>query len=143
MKKSGFLLKIIPDTFIPWKWAKISGIVFFLKLMTLTQKEVFPMDFCHIPVKIVKRSEGRSAVEAAAYRSGTKLTNEWDGQTHDYTRKRGVVHTEIMLRPMPRQSFKTAPLSGTAWSRLRKQRTASLPATSRRPCPVSFRENSS
>ncbi len=57
------------------------------------------MDFCHIPVKIVKRSEGRSAVEAAAYRSGTKMTNEWDGQTHDYTRKRGVVHTEIMLPP--------------------------------------------
>ena len=57
------------------------------------------MDFCHFPVKIVKRSEGRSAVEAAAYRSGTKLTNEWDGQTHDYTRKRGVVHTEIMLPP--------------------------------------------
>lgn len=57
------------------------------------------MDFCHFPVKVVKRSEGRSAVEAAAYRSGTKLTNEWDGQTHDYTRKRGVVHTEIMLPP--------------------------------------------
>ncbi len=57
------------------------------------------MDFCHFPVKIVKRSKGRSAVEAAAYRSGTKLVNEWDGQTHDYTRKRGVVHTEIMLPP--------------------------------------------
>lgn len=57
------------------------------------------MDFCHFPVKIVKRSKGRSAVEAAAYRSGTKLTNEWDGQTHYYTRKRGVIHTEIMLPP--------------------------------------------
>ena len=34
---------------------------------------------------------------AAAYRSGEKLVNEWDGLTHDYTRKRGVVHTEIML----------------------------------------------
>ena len=30
-------------------------------------------------------------------RSGTKLTNEWDGLTHDYTRKGGVVHAEIML----------------------------------------------
>ena len=28
---------------------------------------------------------------------GTKLTNEWDGLTHDYTRKGGVVHAEIML----------------------------------------------
>ena len=58
---------------------------------------MFPIDFCHIPVSIIKRSEGRSAVAAAAYRSGTKLTNEWDGLTHDYTRKGGVVHAEIML----------------------------------------------
>ncbi len=28
---------------------------------------------------------GRSAVAAAAYRSGERLTNEWDGLTHDYT----------------------------------------------------------
>ena len=34
---------------------------------------------------------------AAAYRSGEKLVNEWDGLTHDYTKKGGVVHTEIML----------------------------------------------
>ena len=40
---------------------------------------------------------GRSAVAAAAYRSGERLTNEWDGRTHDYTHKPGVVHTEIML----------------------------------------------
>lgn len=50
-----------------------------------------------IPVSIIKRSDGRSAVAAAACRSGRKLTNEWDGQTHDYTRKGGVVHAEIML----------------------------------------------
>ena len=39
---------------------------------------------------------GRSAV-AAAYRSGECLTNEWDGKTHDYTHKPGIVHKEIML----------------------------------------------
>ena len=55
------------------------------------------MDFCHATVSIIQRSEGRSAVAAAAYRSGTRLTNEWDGLTHDYTRKGGVVHSEIML----------------------------------------------
>jgi len=27
------------------------------------------------------------------------LTNDYDGQTHDYTRKRGVLHTEIILPP--------------------------------------------
>ena len=46
---------------------------------------------------MVQRSKGKSAVGAAAYRSGTKLINEWDGMTHDYTRKGGVVHSEIML----------------------------------------------
>ena len=40
---------------------------------------------------------GRSAVAAAAYRSGERLTNEWDGRTHDFTHKPGIVHKEIML----------------------------------------------
>ena len=69
------------------------------------RKEVPLIDFCHIPVSIIKRSEGRSAVAAAAYRSGTKLTNEWDGLTHDYTRKGGVVHAEIMLPAHAPRSF--------------------------------------
>lgn len=55
------------------------------------------MAIYHCSIKIIKRSEGRSAVAAAAYRSGEKLINEWDGMTHDYTRKGGIVHSEIML----------------------------------------------
>jgi len=55
------------------------------------------MAIFHFPIHIFQRSKGRSAVAGAAYRSGTKLTNEWDGQTHDFTKKRGIVHAEIML----------------------------------------------
>ena len=51
----------------------------------------------HCSIKIVSRGKGKSAVAAAAYRSGEKLTNEWDGMTHDYTKKGGVVHSEILL----------------------------------------------
>ncbi len=51
----------------------------------------------HCSIQIISRSRGRSAVAAAAYRSGEKLTNHWDGLTHDYTRKGGVIHTEILL----------------------------------------------
>ena len=51
----------------------------------------------HCSIKIVSRGKGKSAVAAAAYRSGEKLTNEWDGLTHDYTKKGGVVHSEILL----------------------------------------------
>ena len=52
---------------------------------------------CISPSVSSSAAQGRSAVAAAAYRSGTKLTNEWDGMTHDYTRKGGIVHAEIML----------------------------------------------
>ena len=51
----------------------------------------------HCSIQIISRSKGRSAVGAAAYRSGEKLTNSWDGVTHDYTNKGGVVHKEIFL----------------------------------------------
>ena len=60
---------------------------------------MIPIAIYHWNIGIVSRGKGKSAVAAAAYRSGEKLTNEWDGMTHDYTRKGGVVHTEIMLPP--------------------------------------------
>lgn len=47
--------------------------------------------------KVFGRAKGQSAVGKAAYRSGEKLTNEYDGMTHDYTKKGGVVYSEIML----------------------------------------------
>jgi len=50
-------------------------------------------------VKIIGRSSGRSSVAASAYRAGQKMINQRDGITHDYTRKTGVVHSEIMLPP--------------------------------------------
>ena len=52
------------------------------------------MAIFHCQLQIIKRSAGRSVVEAAAYRSGEKLRNEWTGYLHDYSRKRGIVHTE-------------------------------------------------
>ena len=55
------------------------------------------MAIYHLSIKLVKRSQGKSAVAAAAYRSGEKMINEYDGMVHDYTRKGGVVHSEIML----------------------------------------------
>lgn len=55
------------------------------------------MAIYHCNCKIISRGQGRSAVGAAAYRSGEKITNEYDGITHDYTKKSGVVYAEIML----------------------------------------------
>ena len=47
--------------------------------------------------QIISRSDGRSSVACAAYRSAALLYDERTGETHDYTRKSGVVHEEIML----------------------------------------------
>lgn len=55
------------------------------------------MAIYHLRVKFVKRGAGRSSVAAAAYRSGTKLTDERRGTVEDYSRKRDIDHSEILL----------------------------------------------
>ena len=55
------------------------------------------MAIYHCSIKVISRGKGKSAVAAAAYRAGEKITNGFDGMTHDYTHKGGVVHTEILL----------------------------------------------
>jgi len=50
----------------------------------------------HLSVKTVSRASGRSAVAAAAYRSGDVLTNDRDGMTHDYTARGGVEEAFIV-----------------------------------------------
>ncbi|GHU55975.1 hypothetical protein AGMMS49975_18550 [Clostridia bacterium] len=51
----------------------------------------------HLHLQIITRGSGKSAVGATAYRSGDTLKNEYDAELHDYSRKRGIVHTEILL----------------------------------------------
>ncbi|MCI9448545.1 MAG: MobA/MobL family protein [Lachnospiraceae bacterium] len=55
------------------------------------------MAIFHCSVKIIGRSKGKSAIAAAAYRAGEKLYDRETGLTHDFTRKGGVVHREILL----------------------------------------------
>jgi len=50
----------------------------------------------HASTKPIARSAGRSAVAAAAYRAGSELVDARTGLVHDYTRKGGVEHTEIL-----------------------------------------------
>lgn len=51
----------------------------------------------HFDISITQRSKGKSAVAGAAYQSGEKLFSEYDQKMKDYTRKKGIVYTEIML----------------------------------------------
>lgn len=57
------------------------------------------MALYHFHLTQIKRSEGKTAMAAAAYRAGEKLHSDYYGFDYDYTRKSGVVHTEIMLPP--------------------------------------------
>ena len=55
------------------------------------------MAIFHLSAKPISRSTGRSATGAAAYRAGEVIIDERTGQVHDYTRKAGVLHSEIIL----------------------------------------------
>lgn len=60
----------------------------------------------HCSAKAISRAAGRSATAAAAYRAGECIADERTGETHDYCRKRGILHTEIVFpegeKPLPR-----------------------------------------
>ena len=64
----------------------------------------------HLSVKSISRSQGRSATAAAAYRAGEAISCERYGVEHDYTRKGGIEHTEIL-----------APEDAPEWFRNRTQ----------------------
>ncbi|MDQ0450238.1 Ti-type conjugative transfer relaxase TraA [Brevundimonas nasdae] len=55
------------------------------------------MAIYHLHVKVIGRKAGSSAVASAAYRSGSRLRDERLDRSHDFSAKRGVVHSEIML----------------------------------------------
>ncbi|MEE3504653.1 Ti-type conjugative transfer relaxase TraA [Acidiphilium acidophilum] len=55
------------------------------------------MSIFHLSMKPISRASGRSAVAAAAYRAADRLKNARDGMVHDFTRKSGVEHAEIVL----------------------------------------------
>lgn len=55
------------------------------------------MAIYHCSVKPVSRGAGRSGTSAAAYRAGVCLKDERTGEVHDYTRKQGVEHSELVF----------------------------------------------
>lgn len=50
----------------------------------------------HLSAKVIGRSAGRSATGAAAYRAAEVVRDDRTGIVHDYTRKGGVEHREIL-----------------------------------------------
>ena len=65
------------------------------------------MALFHFSVTQVKRSDGQSAIASAAYRSGERLYSEYYGEFSDYTRKEGVISTDILLPSHERTQERT------------------------------------
>ena len=57
------------------------------------------MAIYHLTVKCMSRSHGQSATAAAAYRSAQKIRDERTGELHDYSRKGGVLHRDLVVPP--------------------------------------------
>ena len=55
------------------------------------------MAIYHLHVKVIGRKAGSSAVASAAYRSASRLRDDRLERSHDFSNKRGVVHSEVVL----------------------------------------------
>lgn len=84
------------------------------------------MAIFHFKVKIINRKSGRSAVTSAAYRSGEKLVNEYDGLEHDYTKKHWIEYTEIMLPDCAPKEYKDRNILWNAVEKIEKSNMARL-----------------
>ena len=80
----------------------------------------------HFNVSITQRSRGQSAVAGAAYQSGDKLFSEYDQKYKDYSRKQGIVYTEIMLPPNAPPEFANRETLWNAAEEIEKQWNSQL-----------------
>lgn len=84
------------------------------------------MAIYHNSTKIISRSKGRSAVGASAYRSGEKIKNEYDGIQHDYSRKGGIVYSEVMLPQQAKKEFKNRAILWNEVEKIEKSKNSQL-----------------
>ena len=84
------------------------------------------MAIYHLSIKIISRGKGKSAVAASAYRSGEKIKNEYDGIVHDFTRKGGIAHTEILLPQNAPQEFANRSVLWNSVEKIEKSKNSQL-----------------
>ena len=84
------------------------------------------MAIYHLSIKIISRGKGKSAVAASAYRSGEKIKNEYDGIVHDFTRKSGIAHTEILLPQNAPQEFANRSVLWNSVEKIEKSKNSQL-----------------
>lgn len=75
------------------------------------------MALFHFSVTQVRRGAGQSVIASAAYRAGERLYSEYYGEYSDYTRKGGVIHTDILLPPHAPDTYRDR---ATLWNAVEK-----------------------
>lgn len=84
------------------------------------------MAIYHLNVKMVSRGKGQSVIASSAYRSGQALYDKETNTTHDYTKKQGVVFSEIMLPEHAPKSFADRSVLWSEVQQIEKQSNAQL-----------------
>lgn len=100
----------------------------------------------HMSAKVVSRGAGRSAVAASAYLSCSRMYNDYDGIQHDYTRKHGLAHQEVLLPPMAPSEWQDREIlwnaveqaEKTKDSRLAREFVVALPIELSRESQITF-----
>lgn len=92
------------------------------------------MQYFHLETKVVSRGAGRSVIAAAAYASCSRLYNDYDGLTHDYTRKHGCLYSEVFLPEFAPPEWKDRQL---LWGSSRNCRENKRQPTYQRTCGCS------
>ena len=84
------------------------------------------MAIFHCSVKNISRSSGKSAIASAAYRAGEKLVDDETGLTHNYTGKKEVAFSEIILCEHAPEEYKNRESLWNAVEKIEKQSNARL-----------------
>ncbi|EAN5423400.1 MobA/MobL family protein, partial [Salmonella enterica] len=67
--------------------------------------EIKTMAIFHMSAQTISRSKGHSSVAAAAYRHGEKLTDEHTVEIHDYSKKKGISDSVILIPESADRNF--------------------------------------
>lgn len=88
------------------------------------------MALFHFCVKQISRGRGnrppQNAIACAAYRAGERLYSDYYGDVSDYSHRRGVVYTEIMLPPQAPSEYADRQTLWNAVEKAEKNSTAQL-----------------
>ncbi|EBC6123660.1 hypothetical protein C5D91_12145 [Salmonella enterica] len=76
-----------------------------LKSMCFQYQEIKKMAIFHMSAQTITRSKGHSSVAAAAYRHGEKLMDEHTGEIHDYSKKKGISDSMILIPESADRNF--------------------------------------